>query len=175
MPDIFADEKCYTNSFSEYNNTSDIDHVESLYARFKKAESDQRKLIDDYNSLQDSYTELEKRLRNAECEAADREALRNRLEDVENENEKLRKAATDQEEIKKRLVDQETEQVKLKNDMKTLENVCKMISSRLDRVNAENNQFKSKHDILLKQSRNQKNEIEKLQNEVTKLKAENKR
>ena len=97
------------------------------------------------------------------------------MEDVENENETLRKAAIDQEEIKKRLADQETEQVKLKNEMKTLENVCKMISSRLDKVNAENNQFKSKHDVLLKQSRNQKNEMEKLRNEITKLKTENKR
>ena len=94
---------------------------------------------------------------------------------METENKKLREAMVDPEEIKKRLADQETEQTKLKNEMKTLERVCKMISSRLDKVNAENNQFKSKHDILLKQTRHQKNEIEKLQNEITELKTENKR
>lgn len=152
-----------------------LDYAENLYARFKRAEADQRKLTEDYNTLKGSYDELEKRLHNAESNAVDTEKLKMRLEDLERENKSLREAVTEPEEIKKRLTDQETEQIKLKNEMKTLETVCTMISSRLDKVNIENNQFKTKHDILLKQTRNQKNEIEKLQNEITKLKAENKR
>ena len=50
-----------SNSFVEEENsqTFDTDHVETLFARFKKAESDQQKLRNDYNDLQDSYTELE--------------------------------------------------------------------------------------------------------------------
>ena len=39
----------------------------------------------------------------------------------------------------------------------------------------ENNQFRTKYDNLLKQNRNQKNELEKVQSEIIKLKEDNSR
>ena len=59
--------------------------------------------------------------------------------------------------------------------MKTLESVCATITSRLDKLTTENNQFRTKHDNMLKQNRNQKNELEKLQSEIIKLKEDNRR
>ena len=59
--------------------------------------------------------------------------------------------------------------------MKTLESVCATITSRLDKLTTENNQFRTKYDNLLKQNRNQKNELEKLQSEIIKLKEDNRR
>ena len=166
---------CSSNNPEQRSSAVTFDHAENLYVRFKNAEASQSKLIDDYNALQTSYNELEKRLHNAECQAVNTEELKEQIKELEKENERLRELHHDPEEIKKRLSDQETEQIKLKNEMKTLESVCTMISTRLDKVNAENNQVKTKHDNLLKQSRNQKNELEKLQNEVSKLKEDNKR
>ena len=59
--------------------------------------------------------------------------------------------------------------------MKTLESVCATITSRLDKLTTENNQFRTKYDNLLKQNRNQKNELEKVQSEIIKLKEDNRR
>ena len=59
--------------------------------------------------------------------------------------------------------------------MKTLESVCATITSRLDKLTTENNQFRTKYDNLLKQNRKQKNELEKVQSEIIKLKEDNSR
>ena len=163
-----------TNNSPEHRcSTSNFDHAENLYLRFKNAEASQSKLREDYSSLQTSYNELEKRLHDAECQTLNAEELKVRLEELVCENKRI--TDSDPGEIRKRLSNQEAEQNKLKEEMKTLESICVTITSRLDKLTTENNQFRTKHDNMLKQNRNQKNELEKLQSEIIKLKEDNRR
>ena len=164
----------HSNNSPEHRcSTSNFDHAENLYLRFKNAEASQSKLREDYSSLQTSYNELEKRLHDAECQALNAEELKVRLEELECENKRI--TDSDPGEIRKRLSNQEAEQKRLKGDMKTLGSVCATITSRLDKLTTENNQFRTKHHNLLKQNINQTNELEKLQSEIIKLKEDNRR
>ena len=128
-----------TNNSPEHRcSTSNFDHAENLYLRFKNAEASQSKLREDYSSLQTSYNELEKRLHDAECQTLNAEELKLRLEELECESKRITDFYPG--EIRKRLSNQEAEQNRLKEDMKTLESVYATITSRLDKLTTENNQ-----------------------------------
>ena len=93
---IFFQDSCMdyftgdTNNSPEHRcSTSNFDHAENLYLRFKNAEASQSKLREAYSSLQTSYKELEKRLHDAECQTLNAEELKVRLEELECESRRI--------------------------------------------------------------------------------------
>lgn len=149
------------------SDDSDSDMTTStLQQRLERAEKDQARLQNEYNSLEKSFTDLLVRL--SLCEE---DSFKNGTDHWN---------ASDF--VLTNLKELEKEQEELKTHMATVEDVCKQLNDRIDALCAENIEIKDLNDTLTRQNREARNETEKrvkeielLRNEMNVCMGENKR
>ncbi|KAL4229762.1 hypothetical protein ACF0H5_010153 [Mactra antiquata] len=153
-------ERHHSVSTATETDDSDTDTV-SFVDCLIKAEKDQAKLKQQYAELEHSFHELLSRLDQYENNI-------NGAKEVQT-SEDMR---VDNKTVLNHLAEQEKDQESIRQEIATAEHVCKGLNERVDILYTENNQVKTTNDKLLKQNRNQKNELEKREQEIETLRNE---
>lgn len=173
-------------SVSTETETDDSDtdvSQNTLIDKLNNAERDHSKLQQDYEQLQQAYSLLLKRIEETERDVEHvKVSLNDRSDNVKDIADQYIKAAeetadkdTDDNSIEKvvtMLMVQETEHVNLRKTVHELEKCCDSLSTRIDVLYSENNRVWSENDNLLKQTKDQKNELERKTKEIETLRNE---
>lgn len=138
----------------------------TLQQRLEKAEKDQARLQNEYNSLEKSFTDLLVRLSLCEEDSSKNSTDNRNASDF----------------VLTNLKELEKEQEELRTNMAAVEGVCQQLNERIDSLCAENIEIKDLNDTLTRQNREARNETEKrvkeielLRNEMNVCMGENKR